>query len=60
MREILGVGWIDARRVSDALSTRGHDSGHKGQARTYRCDPPHDLTMELPRRNPPGEPHYET
>jgi hypothetical protein len=30
MREILGVGWIDPRRVSDALSIRGHDSGHKG------------------------------
>ena len=30
MREILGVGWIDPWRVSDALRVRGHDSGHKG------------------------------
>src|SRR5215468_1640551 len=44
MREILGIGGIDPRRVSDALRIRGHDSGHKGQACTYQRDPSHNVT----------------
>ena len=42
MREILGVGWIDPRRVSDALSMRGHDASQQGQTRTYDREPFHD------------------
>jgi len=30
MREILRVGGIDPRRVSDALRIRDHDSGREG------------------------------
>src|SRR5947209_3746962 len=44
MHEILGIGGIDPRRVSDALRIRGHDPGHKGQACTYQRDPSHDVT----------------
>ena len=44
MHEILGIGGIDPRRVSDALSTRGHDSGHKGQTCAHHRDPSHDIT----------------
>ncbi len=30
MREVLGIGRIDPRPVSDALSIRGNYSGHNG------------------------------
>jgi hypothetical protein len=44
MGEILGVGRIDSRRVSDALSIRGHDSGQEGETCTYHRDLSHDIT----------------
>jgi hypothetical protein len=44
MCEILGVGGVHPRRVSDALSIRGHDSGHNGQTCTERRDLSHDVT----------------
>jgi hypothetical protein len=40
----LGVGWINPRRVSDALSIRGYDSGYKGYSSSYQRDPFHDIT----------------
>jgi hypothetical protein len=48
MSHILRIGWIDPRRVSDALSICGHDSGHKGQNCTY--DPSHDITRGINAR----------
>lgn len=53
MCEILRVGWIDPRGVPDALSIRGHDSGHKGQTCTHHGDPYHDITCSFTGENYP-------
>jgi hypothetical protein len=51
MCEILGVGGVHPRRVPDALSIRGHDSGHKGQTCTEHRDLSHDVAYGCTVKN---------